>query len=192
MNSINHLLSSTTWLLLLDNTLLFSSSITAPTPTHYSLPDLCKGFQKSPQSHLVAAQLPVMRQKNMVMSPMGPRTKNNCTDKGQQKFIQLTNQKQLTLKMATAIFAKISQTFNILHGAFLKAEVIQLKCILTELLKYFSSNVYLQSFYNISHISRTYFLKAWGPICLQTEIIRGARKLSVSLSGFFSGYIIKN
>jgi hypothetical protein len=73
----------------------------------------------------------------MVMSPMKPRIKNDYTDKGQQQFTQLLDKKPLTLKPATAIFAKSSQTFNILHGVFLKAEVIQNKCILTELLKYF-------------------------------------------------------
>jgi hypothetical protein len=30
--------------------------------------------------------LRVMRQKNMVMSPEGPRTKNNCAGKGQHQF----------------------------------------------------------------------------------------------------------
>jgi hypothetical protein len=83
-------------LLLLDNTSLFGSS---------SNGSASPGLPMHP--HRQSCRTPrVVRLSNMVMTPAGLGTKNDCASEDQQQFTRPNRLKTLTMNMVTAMFAE--------------------------------------------------------------------------------------
>jgi hypothetical protein len=69
------------------------ASIVEPEKTFIASQRLDKHVPAAINKHkMVEELLEVVRQKNMIMSPMGPRTKNDCAGKNQQQNTQLIDQ----------------------------------------------------------------------------------------------------